>query len=110
MLVDKWPSYPVPYNYASKSKLIPWDTLKLTVYEDWSMVYKLIKSAPRKSIKGILHKKDNQYLALWSDNNNYSLNSAAVTFHKGQCGDEVCLVINETWVYNYAALELVLKQ
>lgn len=101
--------YPIPSNYISKSMLIPGDQLKLTIHSDGSLVYKIIKLAPRKHIRGILHRKDNQYLALWSNNLNYRLNSAAVTFHKAQCWDEVCLVINEWSKYHHAALESIIK-
>jgi hypothetical protein len=64
MVCDKTTSYPVPANYASKSKLIPGDKLKLTIKTDGSLVYKLIVPATRKNLKGILHKKDNKYMAL----------------------------------------------
>ncbi len=101
--------YPIPSNYISKSMLVPGDLLKLSIHTDGSLVYKLIKTAPRTHIRWILHRKENQYLALWSNNLNYKLNTAAVTFHKAQCGDEVCLVINESSKYHYAALESIIK-
>ena len=101
--------YPVPSNYASKSMLVPWDMLKLVIEDDGTLVYKLIKCISRKHIRGIVHKKENQFFALWSDNQNYKLNTASVTFHKAKCGDEVWLVINPQSDYTYAALETVLK-
>lgn len=101
--------YMVPANYASKSMLIPWDKLKLIIKDDGLMQYKLIAPAPRLHIKGILHKKDNKYMALGSDNANYILNIAAVTFFKWQCGDEVGLVINKDGGYEYGALEYITR-
>ena len=46
--------YPVPANYASKSKLIEGDVLKLTIAEDGSFIYKQIGPAERKKMLGIL--------------------------------------------------------
>lgn len=106
---DTSSAFAVPANYASKSKLIPWDKLKLIITAEGEFIYKLISPAPRKHLKGILHRKKNIFLALWSDNKNYTLNAAAVTYFGAQCGDEVCLVINDKEPYNYAALEQVLK-
>ena len=101
--------YPVPANYASKSMLVPGDKLKLAINKDGSLIYKLIQQAPRTHIMGIIHKKNNKYMALGADNKNYSLNTAAVTFFKAQCGDEVCMIINQNSEVNHAALECVLK-
>ena len=42
--------YPVPANYASKSKLVEGDTLKLTIAQDGSFIYKQIGPVERKKI------------------------------------------------------------
>ena len=39
--------YPVPANYASKSKLVEGDTLKLTIAQDGSFIYKQIGPVER---------------------------------------------------------------
>ena len=46
--------YPVPANYASKSKLIEGDTLKLTIADDGSFIYKQIGPVERRKVLGIL--------------------------------------------------------
>ena len=46
--------YPVPANYASKSKLVEGDVLKLTIAEDGSFIYKQIGPVERKKMLGIL--------------------------------------------------------
>ncbi|HMY80535.1 MAG TPA: hypothetical protein PLW93_00885 [Candidatus Absconditabacterales bacterium] len=106
---DSDEQYPVPANYASKSMLIPGDELKLIIGSDGSLIYKLIKPAPRKHIKGILFKKDNTFIALGSDNQNYQLNTAAVTFFHGKPSDELGLIVHKDKVYGYAALESIIK-
>ena len=47
-------SYPVPANYASKSKLIEGDILKLTIADDGSFIYKQIGPVARRQIIGTL--------------------------------------------------------
>src|SRR3954463_13857391 len=47
-------SYPVPANYASKSKLVQGDILKLTIAEDGAFLYKQIGPIPRKQVVGTL--------------------------------------------------------
>src|SRR3989338_7572159 len=54
-------AYPVPANYASKSKLIPGDILKLTITPEGSFLYKQIGPIDRKHIKGYLSYDDGQY-------------------------------------------------
>jgi hypothetical protein len=47
-------SYPVPANYASKSKLVEGDILKLTIADDGGFIYKQIGPIPRRQIIGTL--------------------------------------------------------
>src|SRR5579884_786339 len=47
-------TYPVPANYASKSKLVQGDILKLTIADDGSFMYKQIGPIPRKQVVGTL--------------------------------------------------------
>ena len=43
-------SYPVPANYASKSKLVEGDILKLTIADDGGFIYKQIGPIARLSL------------------------------------------------------------
>ena len=47
-------NYPVPANYASKSKLVQGDILKLTIADDGAFLYKQIGPIPRKQVVGKL--------------------------------------------------------
>src|SRR5581483_5130165 len=47
--------YPVPPNYASKSKLVEGDIMKLTIGTDGSFVYKQIRPVERRRVVGTLH-------------------------------------------------------
>ena len=53
--------YPVPANYASKSKLVEGDILKLTIVDDGSFVYKQIGPIERKQVIGTLVQHDSTY-------------------------------------------------
>ena len=103
--------YPVPMNYASKTKLIPWDVLKLRVMEDGKLIYKLIGQANRKYVKATLSKTDeNKFTALTDDGDMYYLNQAAVTYYKGQTGDELSIIVNGDGIGNFGAIEAVIGQ
>lgn len=103
--------YPVPMNYSSKTKLIPWDTLKLKVMPDWKFIYKLIKPADRKHLRAILSRTDdNKYTAVTDEWTVYFLNQAAVTFFKWTPGDELYIIINEKDKWSFAAIEAIIKK
>src|SRR5688572_25801001 len=50
--------YPVPANYASKSKLVEGDVLKLTIADDGSFIYKQIGPVERRKALGSLTQND----------------------------------------------------
>ena len=103
--------YPVPMNYSSKTKLIPWDTLKLKVMPDGKFIYKLIKPADRKHLRAILSRTDdNKFTAVTDEGTVYFLNQAAVTFFKGAPGDELYIIINEKDKGSFAAIEAIIKK
>src|SRR6266436_5881245 len=54
-------TYPVPANYASKSKLVQGDILKLTIADDGTFLYKQIGPIARKQVVGTLELKDGHY-------------------------------------------------
>lgn len=103
--------YPVPMNYSSKTKLVPWDKLKLKILEDGKFVYKLIQPTERKHIKAKLSKTDdNKFIAITDEWNSYFLNQAAITFFKWKPWDELYIVINAKKEENFAAIEAIIKK
>ena len=103
--------YPVPMNYSSKTKLVPWDFLKLKILEDGKFIYKLIQPVERKHIRAVLSKTDeNKFVAITDDGKNYFLNQAAVTFFKGKSGDELYILINDKEEMSFAAIEAIIKK
>jgi hypothetical protein len=94
MLGPDGKNYPVPANYASKSKLVQGDVLKLTIQDDGSFLYKQIGPVPRKTLVGVLKQKEGQfYVEVGSTN--YSVLLASVTYFKLELGDQVSVVVPE---------------
>lgn len=102
-------TYPVPANYASKSKLVQGDILKLTIADDGSFLYKQIGPVPRKQVVGVLSQKDGHYF-VEVDNKEYRVLLASVTYFKAKPGDQVSVNIpsDETVNAEWAALEAAL--
>ncbi len=99
--------YPVPANYASKSKLVEGDTLKLTIAQDGSFIYKQIGPVERKKLIATVGLENGQYMAIAGDNH-YRVLYASVTYFKAQPGDEVTIVIPAHGEANWAAIEAVI--
>jgi len=102
-------TYPVPANYASKSKLIPGDVLKLTIQDDGSFIYKQIGPAERKKIVGTLTYEDSQYHVIASGKA-YKVLLASVTYFRAEVGDKVTLVVPALEDTEWGAIENVLPK
>ena len=101
--------YPVPANYASKSKLIPGDMLKLTIKEDGTFLYKQIGPAERQKVIGVLTFEDGQYKII-ANGKAYQVLLASVTYFKAEVGDKVTLVIPALEDSEWGAIENVLPK
>jgi hypothetical protein len=99
--------FPVPANYASKSKLVEGDGLKLTISEDGGFIFKQIAPVKRKSLRGALKFEDNAYHVL-ADGHSYKILYASVTYHKGKPGDKVSVVVPSDRQAEWAVLESII--
>ncbi len=102
-------TYSVPANYASKSKLIPGDILKLTITEDGSFLYKQIGPVERKRIVGTLTYEDNQYHVI-ATGKVYKVLLASVTYFRAEVGDRVTIIVPELEDSEWGAIENVLPK
>lgn len=101
-------TYPVPANYASKSKLVQGDILKLTIADDGTFLYKQIGPIPRKQIVGTLELIDGHYFVRVGDHQ-YRVLLASVTYFKAKPGDQVSVNVPQDEVNaEWAALEAAL--
>lgn len=87
-------TYPVPANYASKSKLVEGDILKLTIADDGGFIYKQINRIPRKQIIGTLTQHDGAYY-VEIQGHEYRILLASVTYFRLNVGDQVTVMIPE---------------
>jgi len=84
--------YPVPANYASKSKLVEGDILKLTIADDGSFIYKQIGPIERKQIIGTLVQHDGAYY-VEANGREYRILLASVTYFRIAVGDQVTIIV-----------------
>ena len=85
-------NYPVPANYASKSKLVEGDIMKLTITEDGKFLYKQIGPVECKTVIGTLTKHDDKYYVEVAGRE-YEILYASVTFFHLREGSQVSVVI-----------------
>lgn len=102
--------YDVPANYASKSKLVEGDIMKLTINNLGAFIYKQIKPIERTRLRGVLtqDKQDLQYY-VEADGKKWRLLTASVTYYKGEPGDEVIFFIPTESGSKWAAVDNIVK-
>jgi len=101
-------TYPVPANYASKSKLVQGDILKLTIADDGTFLYKQIGPIPRKQVVGQL-KLENGHYFVDVNGKDFRVLLASVTYFKAKPGDQVSVNLPEDdSTAEWAALEAAL--
>jgi hypothetical protein len=102
-------TYPVPANYASKSKLVEGDGMKLTITDEGKFVYKQIAPTPRRTAIGHLIQEDGQYKVL-AEGKPYRLLLASVTFYRAEVGDQVTILLPKEGDAKWGAVEAVIPR
>ncbi len=102
-------SYPVPANYASKSKLVEGDGMKLTITEEGKFIYKQIAPTDRRTVRGVLIQEDGQYKVL-AEGKALRVLLASVTFYRAEIGDQVTVLLPQTDDAQWAAIDAVLPK
>jgi len=103
--------YSIPANYASKSKLVEGDVLKLTITSDGSFVYKQIGPVERNRLVGALTKDEtsDEYRVLVGDKI-FKVLLASITYFKGESGDEVVILVPRDKQSGWAAVENIIRK
>lgn len=103
--------YTVPSNYASKSKLVEGDILKLTISKSGTFVYKQIGPIERTRLMGTLAIDDEtgEYYVV-TNTKDYKVLPASITYYKGGPGDEIVILVPKNSDSNWAAVENVIKK
>lgn len=103
--------YTVPANYASKSKLVEGDLLKLTITPKGSFIYKQIGPIERSRVIGSLgfDPTINEFYVT-TENRRWNVLKASVTYFKGEAGDEVVLLVPKSTPSKWGAAENIIKK
>jgi hypothetical protein len=102
--------YPVPANYASKSKLVEGDMLKLTITGTGTFLYKQIGPIERRHALGIVTQDENGNYYVVSNGKPYRVLLASVTYFKADPGDEVAIVLPASLDSTWAAIENIIQK
>lgn len=105
-------SYQVPPNYASKSKLIEGDPLKLYITREGKYLYKQLGPIERRTIPGTLRMEGNHYVVDSDEGDTYSILTACVTYYMSlfsvKPGDRVMIMVPADHVAKWAVIDNVL--
>ena len=103
--------YHVPPNYASKSKLVEGDMLKLTINPQGSFIFKQIGPIERTRIVGTLAQDpETKQYSVVAGEKFWNILTASVTFFHGDPGDETIILVPTTGPSRWAAVENIIKK
>lgn len=110
MISSDGQEFSVPPNYASKSKLVEGDILKLTISRSGNFVYKQIGPVERKRVTGDLLQDAVGTYYVVSGKKKWRILPASVTYFKGDPGDEVIILVPKDATSAWGAVENILKK
>lgn len=111
MIGEDGRKYLVPPNYASKSKLVEGDLLRLTITDNGRFLFKQKGPIERQRLVGAL--TQDELTGDWkvvAGGSGYKVLPAAISFHKGEAGDDVVILVPRNAPSRWAAVENVIKK
>ena len=102
--------YPVPANYASKSKLVEGDMLKLTITDSGTFLYKQIGPIERRHALGVVTQDEGGNYYVLANGKPHRVLLASITYFKATPGDEVAVVLPRDLDSNWAAIENIIQK
>ncbi len=103
--------FAIPPNYASKSRLVQGDTMKLNFGPDGKLLYKQVDPIKRRRIRGVLvQDEDTEAFHVAATEGNFKVLGASVSHYKGVPGDEVILVVPQSGFSHWGAVETIIKK
>jgi len=88
-------NYDIPANYASKSKLVEGDLLKLRILKNGAFRYKQIDKVERNTLIGklISDEEGKDFFVEVNDGKKYKVLEASVTYYKADPGDYLSIIV-----------------
>lgn len=103
--------YAVPPNYASKSKLVEGDKMKLTITKNGSFIFKQIGPVERRRVTGeLIFSADTEQYSVIVEGRTYKVLTASITFFKGRHNDGVVLILPRNSASAWGAVDNVIKK
>ncbi len=103
--------YTIPPNYASKSKLVEGDLMKLTITNNGSFIFKQISQIERKRLTGeIIANNENNQWSVLAEGKTYKVLTASVTFFHGKPGDQAIILVPADGNSEWAAVENIISK
>lgn len=104
-------AYAVPPNYASKSKLVEGDMLKLTIGHRGNFIYKQIGPIERQRLIGTVgyDQASSQFMVI-AGGRTWHVLKASMTYYKSEAGDEAVILVPKNSTSKWAAVENVIKK
>ncbi len=102
--------YPVPANYASKSKLVEGDMLKLTITDNGTFLYKQVGPIERRHALGVVVQDEGGNYYVVANSKPFRVLLASITYFKATPGDEVAVVLPRDLESSWAAIENVIQK
>lgn len=103
--------YPIPPNYASKSKLVEGDMLKLIITPSGAFVFKQIGPIERdRKVGALVHDREVDEFSVIVGDKKYYVLKASITYFHGADGDEAVILVPKNAPSKWAAVENVIKR
>lgn len=110
MIGEDGKQYLVPPNYASKSKLVEGDMLRLTITDGGRFIFKQKGPNERQRMIGMLvydEQTDHWFVA--ANGAKYRVLTASVTYYHGDAGDDAVILVPRETPSTWAAVENIIK-
>lgn len=110
MIGEDGRKYAVPANYASKSKLVEGDLLRLSIDGAGHFIFKQRGPIDRQRLVGTLvYDEQMDEWRVMANGERYRVLTASVTYYEGEAGDEVVVLVPRNTPSSWAAVENILK-
>ena len=110
MIGEDGKKYLVPPNYASKSKLVEGDLLRLVIDGRGRFIFKQRGPIERQRLMGnLLQDEQTQEWYVAAEGRKYRVLAAAVSYFKGEAQDEAVILVPKSEPSHWAAVENIIK-